>query len=112
MLLSVLTAAPFNLVLGNSIDVQIIATNIFGSSSVSVIGSGANIVVLPSAPINFSNVVSITLASRIGLSWSAGASGGSTIIDYQIYYDQSTNNWVSLASGITGLSYTTQTTLI
>lgn len=80
--MSVLTASPFNLVLGDSIDVRIVATNIYGNSQVSVTGSGANIVVLPSAPINFSNVASITLASRIGLSWQAGVSGGQTIIDY------------------------------
>lgn len=69
VLLSVLTASPFNLVLGDSIDVQIIAWNIYGNSSSSVIGSGANIVVLPSAPFNFANVASITLATQIGLSW-------------------------------------------
>lgn len=66
---------------------------------------------MPSAPINFSNVASITLASRIGLSWSAGGSGGKPIIDYQIYFDQSTDTWIELVSGITSLSYTTVTTL-
>jgi hypothetical protein len=50
--LYVLTAAPFNLVLGNSIQVQIVAVNQFGNSSSSVVGSGVNVVVVPDAPIN------------------------------------------------------------
>lgn len=96
-----LTSSPFNLELGDEISVRIMAHNIYGASLNSEPGSGANIVLVPDAPINFSNVPSITTASRIGLKWTPGASSGDKpIIDYRIYYDQSTDNWVELANGV------------
>jgi len=43
---------------------------------------------VPDAPINIVNVVTVTSATQIGLSWSAGPStGGSPIIDYRIWSD-------------------------
>lgn len=86
--LSVLTAAPFNLILGNSIDASVTATNIYGNSDPSMVGSGGNIVYVPDAPVSFQNVPSITTASQIGLQWLNGASsGGVPIDDYRIEYD-------------------------
>ena len=74
--------------LGDSIDAIIIASNQYGDSSPSVIGSGANIVYVPDAPIQFENEPLITTATQIGLKWENGASsGGKPIIDYRIYYD-------------------------
>jgi hypothetical protein len=67
--LNTLTMAPFNLQLADAIVAKITAHNIYGASIVSETGSGANIVFVPDAPINFNNVPAITLASRIGLSW-------------------------------------------
>lgn len=49
--LDTLTAAPFNLVLGDRIEALIVASNIYGDSQVSVIGAGANVVYVPDAPI-------------------------------------------------------------
>lgn len=67
---------------------------------------------MPNAPINFANVPSVTLASRIGLSWTpAASSGGKPIIDYRIYYDQSTDTWIELAESVTVLEYTTDITI-
>jgi hypothetical protein len=106
--LDTLTAPPFSLVLGDAIVVKVVAHNIYGPSLTSETGSGANIVLVPNAPINFADVTSITLASRIGLSWTPGASsGGEPIIDYRIYYDQSTADWTELVSGVTDQFYTT-----
>jgi hypothetical protein len=83
-----LTQAPFSLVLGDAIVIKIVAHNLYGESLTSETGSGANIVLVPDAPINFADVPSITLASRIGLTWSPGlSSGGEPIIDYRIYFD-------------------------
>jgi len=43
---------------------------------------------VPDAPINIVNVVTVTSATQIGLSWTAGHStGGSPIIDYRIWSD-------------------------
>lgn len=50
--MSALTAEPFNLVLGASIEVVVIANNAYGDSQESAVGSGANIVLVPDAPIN------------------------------------------------------------
>lgn len=62
MPLTVLTASPFNLVLGNSIIVTIVANNYYGASVVSENGSGANIILVADAPINLVNVPAITTA--------------------------------------------------
>ncbi len=69
MPLDTLTAAPFNLILDSNIKVKVTAFNIYGPSITSAVGSGANIVLVPNAPINFANVPSVTKASRIGMSW-------------------------------------------
>jgi hypothetical protein len=111
--LDVLTATPFSLVLGDSITVTVMAHNLYGESLNSEAGGGADIVLVPDAPLNFVNVPSITLASRIGLSWTQGASsGGKSILDYRIHYDQSTDTWIELVEGVTTLTYTTGITLI
>jgi len=50
----------------------------------------------------------------IGLNWSAPTNnGGSPVIDYRISWDQGTGTgtYVSLAAGITTVSYTTTVTL-
>lgn len=113
MPLSVLTSSPFNLVLGDSVDVIVTAQNVYGDSLESAEGSGANIVLVPDAPITLADAPGVTTASQIGLTWAAGASsGGKPILDYRVYFDQSTNNWIELEDSITTRSYTTTTTLI
>lgn len=108
-----MTSEPFNLVLGDSIDVIVVAQNIYGDSTASAEGSGANIFLVPDAPINLADAPLITSSSQIGLGWEAGASsGGEPILDYRIYYDQSTDNWVELVDSVTTRSYTTSVLLI
>jgi len=59
------------------------------------------------------NNPAITTDSVIGISWSDGVSDGdSAVIDYRISYDQSTGNWVTLATGVTDKFYTTTVSLI
>jgi len=103
-------SAPYNLIWGSNITVKVTAVNIYGSSTVSVSGGGAIIVTVPDAPINIVNVVSVTNASQIGLSWSAGVStGGSRIIDYEIsYHSQAAGGgfYMPLVSKLTETSYT------
>ena len=58
-------------------------------------------------------MVANTNANYIAMSWSAPIfTGGTTISDYQISFDQGTNNYVILASGVTGNSYTTTISLV
>lgn len=48
----------------------------------------------------------------ITFTWINGLSnGGSPVIDYRIWYDQSIGNFVTLATGVTTLSYTTNFTI-
>jgi hypothetical protein len=70
--LSTLTSAPFNLMFGNDIIVKLIAINAYGESPESEIGSGATIQLVPDAPINLANILSITLDDRIGFDWDDG----------------------------------------
>jgi hypothetical protein len=50
-LISLLLAAPYNLLVGDSISAKIRATNVVGYSD-STEGNGATVVMIPSAPIN------------------------------------------------------------
>jgi hypothetical protein len=102
VLLSKLTAAPFLLLKGYSINIRVIASNAYGDSLTSDSGNGAVIVLVPDAPINLTNDPSITRDSVIGFTWVDGANdGGEQVIDYKITYDQSTGNYVTLAVGVT-----------
>lgn len=86
--LSVLYAAPFNMVLGDHIYVKITAYNSYGDSFPSQPGDGAAVVFLPDAPYNLVNVPAQTTATTIGISWTPGDSdGGQPVLDYKIWYD-------------------------
>jgi len=68
---------------------------------------------VPDAPINVANNPAVTTATRVGLTWQAGASnGGSAVLDYTINYSATNSNFVVLATGLTSLSYTTTITLV
>ncbi len=73
---------------GANVVATISATNIYGQSVISVVGSGAVLYTYPSAPTNLTNMVTITSSTQVGLSWSNCVSnGGSSVIDYTISYD-------------------------
>jgi hypothetical protein len=83
-----LTAAPYSLTLGSSIDVKVIANNVYGDSDYSAVGSGAFIVLVPDAPENLANLPDITNVLRIGFEWTEGTSNnGKPVLDYQVDYD-------------------------
>ena len=108
-----MTASPYNLLKGYGIHIKVMAHNAYGSSQLSQAGNGGVIVLVPDAPLNLQNDKSTTSKSVIRFTWSDGSSdGGTAIIDYRISYDQSTNNYVVLATGVTSRSYTTDVTLI
>jgi titin len=64
---------------------------------------------VPDAPTGLSDVPSVTLEDRIGLTWTAPTfDGGSLLIDYRLYSDQASNNWVIFAENIIGTAYTAE----
>jgi hypothetical protein len=86
--LATLVLPPFNLIYNDGIFAQIIATNFYGSSMTSLTGSGANVLLVPDAPISVSNNPSVTNNRTIGITWTPGVfNGGTNIIDYEVQYD-------------------------
>ena len=62
---------------------------------------------MPSAPINILKNSLLTTATQISITWTNGSNdGGSRVIDYRVSFDQSTNNYVLLASGVPTASFT------
>ena len=84
------------------------AINIYGLSEESAVGNGAVIITSPDAPVSFAEDYSLRTATNLGFSWSEGATnGGSTVLDYQISYDEATGtDFVVLASGLISTDYT------
>jgi hypothetical protein len=110
---SVLTSAPYNLVLGDSIYAKVISFNFYGQGATSVAGNGATIVLVPSAPITLTNDGTLTSDLQVGFTWSNGPStGGRSIIDYKVWYDQSLGEYIVLAEGVLTRSYLTEVSLI
>jgi hypothetical protein len=67
---------------------------------------------VPDAPINLANDPLTTTDSIIRLTWSDGASdGGTAVIDYSVYYDQGTDNYVLLDAAVLNQYYVTSVTL-
>lgn len=108
VLLDRLAAEPYNIQLGYSIYIKVVATNAYGDSQISPPGNGAIMVHEPDAPILVLNMVGTTSDSVIGISWSNGPSNGdSPILGYRITYDQSTGNWAVLATDVSDMFYVT-----
>jgi hypothetical protein len=56
---------------------------------------------VPDAPIDLTDDAPNTSATQISFTWNDGASdGGVAVIDYRIYYDQSTDTWIELDTAI------------
>ena len=98
---AVLNQAPFNLIWGSKVYAKIIVSNVIGSSPPSAAGNGASIQNGPSYPLNLAENRAWTTSYSIGLVWSDVAdNGGSQVLDYRVWYDQGSNNFIVLASGI------------
>ena len=79
----------------DSVDIKVVSVNTYGDSPLSTVGSGAVIQLVPDAPINLQNSPTITSDTQIMFSWEEGLSnGGTPVIDYEVYYDQGTNNFI------------------
>jgi hypothetical protein len=103
---TVFTQTPYNLAWGSSIFAQVVATNIKGTSTVSVTGNGALILRIPDAPLNLENVASLTDFDTVGLTWDEGVeNGGTKVIDYRVWYSQDATTFSILESSIVILPY-------
>jgi hypothetical protein len=111
--LDVLTQAPYNLVLGDSIYAKVMPINFYGDGQISTGGNGATVVLVPSAPVQLTNDGSITNAQQVGFFWSDGLStGGREVLDYRVWYDQSLDEYVILEENVPTKDYTTTISLI
>lgn len=70
---SYLLLSPYSLVLGDSIFINVVATNVKGDSLISEDGNGATIIQPPDSPVNLAEDVLLRSASTLGLTWNAGA---------------------------------------
>jgi hypothetical protein len=105
--IATLKAMPFSLEWGTDVYAKVIATNVYGDSTISLAGNGARILSVPDAPENLADVAATTNANQIGLSWTdATEDGGTPVIDYTLAYDQGSGTWITLTSGILTQSYT------
>jgi hypothetical protein len=76
----------------------------------SAVGNGGVLLTTPSAPINLKEDVSQRTLNALGITWQLGASsGGTSIIDFKVFYDQGLGVWVAIAQGITSLAYVVNT---
>jgi hypothetical protein len=104
--LKTLQGEPFNLNVGYSIYIKILAQNEYGDSEISEPGNGAVMVSVPDPPFLVMNDVTVTSDSKIGFYWFDGATnGGAVIEDYRIRWDQSIGFWVTLDEGLTDRIY-------
>jgi hypothetical protein len=94
-----LRAAPFDFDWGTEVTVKLIAYNLYGDSADSQLGQGAIIITYPDAPLNVREDVDFRSQTSIFLRWDQGISnGGTPIIDYDIYFDQSVLNYVKVTT--------------
>jgi len=85
--------------MGTDVKVRVFAINVYGDSLASESGSGAILVTYPDAPVGLIEDAPYRGRTQIGLKWSPGASnGGTSIIDYTLFYDQGTGNFIVLTT--------------
>jgi hypothetical protein len=102
----VLHDVPFDLPWGSHIYARVIATNIYGSSEISVDGNGGIIVHQPEKPINLVEDYSLRTPTTLGLMWDNGLDdGGLPVLDFRISYSEVDGIYSLLESNIVLNSY-------
>jgi hypothetical protein len=88
--------------------VKIISVNTYGESVVSEAGNGAVIQMVPEPPINLLNYPTETSDVVIRFTWDEGLNnGGTSVIDYAVYSDQASGNWILLDDAVTSRLFET-----
>lgn len=91
---------------GSSVYVKVVAYNLYGDSAESIAGNGAVILTIPDAPTNLIQVYAHRSATTLGLTWTEGPhNGGRPVLDYQLSYDQATDDFIVLKTGIMTTEY-------
>jgi len=87
--------------------VKVIATNQFGDSDYSPVGSGAIVKLVPSQTLDMTADEVTSNDITIRFTWSTPLEdGGSPIEDYYVYYDEGlANGYVLLVEGTTALEF-------
>ena len=90
---------------GEHIFAKVVALNVYGPSEESDVGDGAEIITYADAPVSLAEDYSQRTATSVRLVWSEGAAnGGSTVISYQLVYDNASGtDFVILESNIVDL---------
>jgi hypothetical protein len=85
---STLKASPFLLAWGTPVYAKVLATNAYGNSAFSPVGSGNNIVTSPDAPVALAENTALRTSTAIGLTWTVpNSNGGTVVLDYRVSYD-------------------------
>jgi hypothetical protein len=101
------TQAPFSLRWGASVFARVEATNVKGTSVVSLSGNGGIILRVPDKPVNLQNVAALTSDETIGLRWEESAeNGGTVVIDYLLEYAEQSAEYQTLEVALTDVQYT------
>ena len=89
--------------MGDAVQVKIAASNAYGISEFSELGSGAVTQLVPYPPRYLTNDLTYTSATILKITWDDGISdGGMPIIDWKVDYEEIPGKWIELESGITG----------
>jgi hypothetical protein len=93
--------------------VKVTAFNSVGSGPSSSVGGDAVSAVVPNPPINLARNQLLTTVSQVSLTWADPVfDGGSSIIDYQVSYDQGTGVFLIIGTGLTSKAFTTTSSQI
>jgi hypothetical protein len=104
--IATLRTAPYNIAWGSSVYATVSATNVYGTSTDSPAGNGAVILTVPTEPINLANVPTLTNGVQIGLTWEESImNGGTAVLDYRLWSDQSTDDYMPVISNLAATSY-------
>ena len=76
--------------------IKVTANNIYGDSEKSDASTPGPMLLVPFAPVDLTNDAVVTAADQIKFSWTQGADSGSPVLDYFVYYDQGTNDYILL----------------
>jgi hypothetical protein len=106
--LTTLRASPFSLSPGTSVLAKVRSINLYGESAeLSDPGAGAFIQTVPDAPISVQDDPSITSDEQVKIVWTDGENnGGTSVLDYSVYFDQGVNDWVLISNNVVSREFT------
>jgi hypothetical protein len=65
----------------------VVATNFYGDSQSSLVGTGGVVVVVPFQPTALTNDPAVTSDTVIRFTWTASVNGGTDVLYYSVYTD-------------------------